>query len=343
MNEDSPIRLALVGAGHFARDVHIPSLQALQGLFTIVGIYSRTQARADELAALIPEPVPTYTELSPLLERADVEAVDILLPIHVMPQVVEQALQAGKHVISEKPIAPDVATGRRLLSSYAAHPDRVWMVGENWRYEDAFVQAARLVRAGAIGLPVNVHWSLHLPVKPGSKYHQTTWRRSGTFQGGFLLDGGVHHVAALRLILGEIAEVSAVIRQTRSDLPPADTLAATLRFESGVLGTYLANYAVAAPWPPVMFVAGEAGCLHIERGTVELIQGEKREALPCQKFNAARDEFAAFAATIRRGVPHLNSPEEGLRDLAVVEAMLQSAELGRPVRPEQHGPVQSQR
>ena len=84
-----------------------------------------------------------------------------------------------------------------------------------------------------------------MPLKPGNKYYHTDWRRSGTFPGGFLLDGGVHHVAALRQVVGEIVSVSAEVRQVRADLPPADTLSAALEFESGVIGSYSVTYAAA--------------------------------------------------------------------------------------------------
>jgi aryl-alcohol dehydrogenase-like predicted oxidoreductase len=63
---------------------------------------------------------PAETALAALLARDDVKAVIILLPITVQPDVVRAALKAGKHVLSEKPVAPDVAAGATLIAEYRA-------------------------------------------------------------------------------------------------------------------------------------------------------------------------------------------------------------------------------
>src|SRR5262249_11458339 len=150
-------------------------------------------------------------------------AVDVVLPILAMPDVVAKALKVGKHVISEKPIAPTVEVAQALLSLYGNYPRLTWMVAENWRYEAAFIRAAEVIERSEIGQPILCHWALHVPMRPdASKYYKTLWRRSGDFPGGLLMDGGVHHVAAMRRVIGEIAEVSATVAQIKSDLSPAD-------------------------------------------------------------------------------------------------------------------------
>src|SRR5258708_29016971 len=102
----APIRIALLGSGIFAREKHLPALIAPGSGFQIVGIYSRSKENAQSLAATVPYPVDTFTEFPALLARDDVDAVDIILPIAVQPAAVETALKAGKHVISDKPVAP---------------------------------------------------------------------------------------------------------------------------------------------------------------------------------------------------------------------------------------------
>jgi predicted dehydrogenase len=248
-----------------------------------------------------------------------------------MPAFVAQALAAGKHVISEKPIAADLATAHRLLDHYARCSDLIWMVGENWRYESAFVQAAEIVRSGAIGAPVTCHWAVFTPVTPQSKYYGSAWRESGEVRGGYILDGGVHHVAGLRLIVGEIAQVSATVKQVAPHLPPADTVAAHLSFANGATGTYLASYAVAAPWPSYLYLVGDKGALRMQRGEIELTVDGETEVRRCNKFDGVELELIAFADAIRSGRPHTNLAEEALHDLAVVDALLRSAAEGRPV------------
>jgi predicted dehydrogenase len=207
------------------------------------------------------------------------------------------------------------------------------MVGENWRYETAVVQAADIVRSGHIGTPLTCHWAVYNPITAKSKYYHTLWRRDGSAPGGFLVDGGIHHIASLRLILGEVTEVSATIRQHSPDLFPADTIAATLTFASGVIGTYLATYASAAPWPPQLYINGSTGSLRLQRKEIELTREGKTERMETEGFDGVEKELLAFADSIRTGAPHRNAPAEALRDLAVVEALLTSAATNHPVSP----------
>lgn len=328
MTQSSRIRLALVGSGIFAQDAHLPALKTLEDRFEITAVYSRSRENAEALARDIPGGPAIYTDLDAVLTSDAVDAVDLLLPIEGLPSAIETALKAGKHVVSEKPIAPDVATGRRLLSEYQQRQRQVWMVAENWRYESAFVKAAEVVSSGAIGKPVIAHWAQHSGLQPGNKYYGTPWRRSGTFQGGFLLDGGVHQIAAWRLILGEIVGVTAFVRQVRPDLPPADTLTAALEFESGLIGTYTSTYAAAAPWTNWLHVVGEKGALRIDRGRLEVTTPDGTQVEDFPESTGVRDELLAFADAIQHGTLHRNSPQQGLQDVAVVESMLRASETG---------------
>jgi predicted dehydrogenase len=326
-----PIRLAIVGAGIFARDAHTPVLLALRDRFQVVAVYSRRPESAAALAEKYPYPVAVATDLPALLARDDLDAVDLTLPIPVMPEAVMTALDAGKHVISEKPVAPDVATAHALLDHSARYPRQVWMVAENYRYEPVFVRAAELVQSGAIGTPRMVTWVHHGFVTPDNKYYGTEWRQKGAFPGGYLLDGGVHNIAALRLILGEIAAVSAVSAAFRADLPPADTLNAALVFASGCTGMYSITHAVGAPWDPTLDIAGEGGTLRIGRGRIELTRGGETEVIEVPSERGIEGEFAAFADAIRGGDVHRNTPQQAAQDVAVIEAMLRSGATGQRV------------
>ncbi|HRW06685.1 MAG TPA: Gfo/Idh/MocA family oxidoreductase [Caldilineaceae bacterium] len=344
----NPLRLAIIGAGIFARDAHVPSLCNLRDRFTIAAIYSRTAASAQALADVITtaqgdatdgspaEPIALYTDLAALLDSPTIDAVDVVLPIPVMAPILEQVLASGKDLISEKPLAADVATSRRLLAAYrdqGQERGQVWMVGENWRYETAYVRAAELVRNGAIGRPLTCHMALYLPMVEGSKYFGTTWRRSADFFGGTLMDGGVHHAALLRMVVGEIAEVSAYTTHTSRHFTAADTLSATLHFANGAVGTYLVTYGWGAPWGGEFHVVGDQGALRVQRGLIEVTKQGQTEHIPTAKFDGVELEFAAFADAIQQVAPHRNTPEEGLRDVAVVEAMVRSAETRQSVAP----------
>jgi predicted dehydrogenase len=336
MKFQSPIRLALVGSGIFARDAHLPALAALPNLFEVAAIYSRSAEKVAALAARLPTPVDTYTDLPLLLSRKDIEAVDIVLPILIEPAVILDALKSGKHVISEKPVAADVAAGQHLLhtaGSVAEAASRVWMVAENFRFNREFGVAGEIIRRGDIGQIIQFCWTTYANVSPQDQYYHTAWRRANNFPGGFVLDKGVHNMAAMRTMLGEVETVFAFVSQVRPDLPPIDTLNATLRFESGVLGTFTMTVAAAPPWGDSLTVVGDKGSLRIVSSQLEMTVAGLTTTQSF-KGNNVQDELTAFARAIRQGEPLVSSPQQALQDVALIQAMLESARTGLPVKPQ---------
>ncbi len=339
-----PVRLALAGAGVWVRDAHLPSLLELPERFEIVAVYSRTADSAAAIAERAGEAtgrkVDVVTNFDELLRRGDVEAVDIVLPILAQPEYVERVLASGKHVLSEKPIAPDSETARSLLAKYA-DKEQVWMVGENYRYEAAYVKAKELIADGALGRVLMCDWVIYASIRPGNKYYETGWRNAGELPGGFLLDGGVHQMAGLRMAMGEAQSVGAFADQFAPDLPPVDTLTASIRFESGAMGTFQVTRAADAPGFGSLRIVGTEGAMTVERDRVLLTtypdgdrrdEGGRTEIIEVEGLQGVRNELVAWAEAIRHGTPHRNTPEEALKDLQLIGAMLASASRGERVR-----------
>ena len=115
-------------------------------------------------------------------------------------------------------------------------------------------------------------------------------------------------------------------------------IAARLESQSGALGSLLITYAAGSPWVQTMDIVGEGGALRVARDRIEITRGDKTETLSFPPRLDCRDdvrsELAAFAAAIRGEQPHRNPPEECLRDLALLDAMLRSAQSGQTCTPE---------
>lgn len=137
---------------------HLPAILAAPAL-SLKAIYSRSRQSAEALAASLPDgpssvaiyydsPAQPGTTLDDLLQRDDIAAVDVALPILHQPGVVRKAIAAGKHVLSEKPVAGDVAGAKELLAWYegveGVRP--LWAVAENWRFMKSLEHAAEKVR-----------------------------------------------------------------------------------------------------------------------------------------------------------------------------------------------------
>jgi predicted dehydrogenase len=143
------ISIALLGAGIFAREAHLPAILKNPS-FDLKAIYSRTLESAKALAKTVSEDVQAYDEssLDELLARDDISAVVISLPILAQPDIIRRAWKAGKSVISEKPIAQNIATALELIQEHEEHyPDLLWLVAEQWGYEPAVRKASQFVRS----------------------------------------------------------------------------------------------------------------------------------------------------------------------------------------------------
>ncbi|KAH1417394.1 hypothetical protein KXV70_009091 [Aspergillus fumigatus] len=327
------VGVAIIGSGIFAREEHLPAVQAAKD-FQLKAVYSRSLKSAQDLASGTTG-VDLYSEDSgpgkgyaDLLARDDIAAVVIALPILVQPDFIRKALTAGKHVLSEKPIAKDIATARDLVQWYHANIDTrktLWAVAENFRYMTKFLRTAEEVQK--LGRVKNFRVNFHALVSTDSKYFKTAWRQTPRYQGGFILDGGVHVVAALRLILGSndpVATISAQSCLQQQHLPPLDTVNAVMKTKSGATGVLSLSFGSAFDDSVFEFDC-EGGVVALNSDTLT-IKGESNE-LAFDGRGVSR-EVAVFATTIASGgsVDKRQSPEEALADLEIMEKMLTSGE-----------------
>ena len=260
-----------------------------------------------------------------MLARERLDAVSIALPPALNPEVAETALAAGCHVLAEKPIAARLADAVPMLSWPAVY-GRALMIAENYRYLASYRLAVSLIEQGMIGQPGAARWSYYHYQGSGSPYYQTSWRKHPEHIGGYLSDGGVHHAAVLRMLLGDVDSVTGRIAQLRADLPPADTLSATVQFRNGALGTYAVTYALPGP-RTALEVAGQSGVLPVPRYKVELWQ---RDHLADSwdapsPFDGSAAMYEDFAHSIRTGAP---SP------------VASSGGPGRPAPDRSHHPIE---
>ena len=331
-----PIRIAIIGTGLIVTAKHWPALKALRGDFRVVALVNHTPAKAEVLAETIRKETrarpAVYTDYREMLAKEQLDAVSLALPTVLNPEVTEAALAAGCHVIAEKPIAASLADGERMAASAAGH-GRTLMIAENYRYVASYRRAAQLIADGAIGEAQVARWSLYAGIGPDNPYYHTAWRQQPAHPGGYLSDGGVHHMAVLRQLLGEAEAVSAQVAALRPDLPPADSLSAAIRFANGALGAYAVTYALSGP-ETALQITGPQGALLIWRDKVELWQQGRvvrkwDEPSPADGLVAM---YQDFAQAVRTHQPPRSTPAEGLADLRLIVAMLRSSETGRMVR-----------
>jgi predicted dehydrogenase len=153
------------------------------------------------------------------------------------------------------------------------------------------------------------------------------------YQGGFLLDGGVHFVAATRLLLkgagGRIERLSAFTGQLQEHLPPADTLNATLLLSNGSSGTLSISFGTTDKGSEYV-VACENGSVHVSMGKVTVTKDGKvvEEKEFKDEGNGVKQEIKGWAESLESGKwkPE-QSGEEALGDLEVIESALRSGDM----------------
>jgi 1,5-anhydro-D-fructose reductase (1,5-anhydro-D-mannitol-forming) len=308
--------------------------------------------------------VAIFTDYRDLIASGSVDAINDLTPLALHHEVGVAALEAGQHVLTQKPLAISVRAARRLVDLARARHLTLG-VFENVRQAAATRAAAWAVRAGLIG-PVQAAlmgglgglWS------PDRIVAETPWRHQKLLGGGGgSIDIGVHQMHWLRYVVGEVAAVGAtartfepwryrrdersrIVEQVRAEVD--DTYLATVIFAQGAVGQLLWSWGLhgeplAIPGTPALF--GSKGSI---RGDELMLDGGQRQALQ-QQFELAllgreheqffplrlRDPFALqqldwLRAIERGGDPETSGPE-GLRDLACAYAILESSALGRQV------------
>ncbi|KAK4056132.1 hypothetical protein OIO90_002863 [Microbotryomycetes sp. JL221] len=355
--------VALLGAGIFARQSHLPAIVAADA-FKLLAIYSRSHKSAQELADAskqhnkLANGVDTYADdpqtnggLDALLARDDVKTVILALPIMVQPSIIERAFKAGKNVISEKPVAPTVEAARKLVELYETEykpKGLTWIIAEQFPYSPLLNKAREAIQAGKIGTPHSFDFTAFNYIAPQSQYHATSWRTKPEHQGGFILDGGVHFTAGLRHVLPHpITKVIANTALVSEHLPPVDTCNALFETSEATLkGTMTLSVGVSGAQRAAYTIRGTKGTLEASfAGKItihSLPEGKQHMSLGVRPdetvieapFPAVNQEFEAFSEALSEGVDseswklvqQRSGPRATLRDLAVIEAALTSGD-----------------
>ncbi|PSR73244.1 hypothetical protein PHLCEN_2v10904 [Hermanssonia centrifuga] len=354
----SPKGIAILGSGIFAKEAHLPAVAALNsGVAELKAIYSRSEKSATELATAaqqslnLNEPPSVYHDADPnanldaLLARPDIAAVIIALPITIQPSIVRKALAAGKHVLSEKPVAPDVASGIELINEYNTTykpKGLIWRIAENFEIEPAYQTAAKIIRGGKVGKVGFFNARVVGYVAKDNKYYNTPWRTIPD-----------HTVAALRVLLpGTMVSLSGYASLNQPHLAPHDTINATIQTTDDSHGlveltfgspvpsrSTLANSGITVTgsegWISIVTAsnADGKGVLRITVRTVTKDEkgrdnGETEEVIE-EEVRGVKVEVASFLDAINGSDDGFGEPLGALKDVAFIQAALNSN--GAPV------------
>lgn len=289
--------------------------------------------RATELATkhdCTPMPV------AALFDRADIDAVVICLPSGLHADTAVAALQAGKHVVIEKPIDITLAAADRIIAAEQESGRTVTVIGQR-RFEPAYQAVRAAVDAGELGRLTSGSAEVSL-WRPQAYYDSGGWRGTWALDGGgALMNQGVHVVDLLLDLLGPVEQVSAysgLLAHERIEVE--DTVAAVLRFTSGAIGRIFATTAAHGIASVRVTVAGDRGHAVLENEVLRsfTVDGAERDTAGTRLGPAAhRAQLEDFIDATTTGRPPLATSVAGRAALATVLAVYESARTGSPITP----------
>ena len=326
------LQVALVGMGRIGR-VHLQALADAEAA-EVIGVYDQDQARARERAASAGVGQ-VYASWQDVLDDPAVQCVGILLPHDLHEQYATQALEAGKHVVCEKPLAPTLPECDRMLA-VAARAGRRLLPVHNRVFSRAVEKMAEIVRQEGIGDVVLAH-TTGFEAPPTVQ----TWLATPRGGGGVLMSQAVHPMYVLRWLLGDVARVSCLFGDRRVvQMSAEDHAVVLLKFANGIAAEMVCTFGIAhGPLEHSISLHGRDGYLHLTNrrlfaiaprlfGDTEQHEIELQETDRTAGFRGLWDDYARGILQDR---PTRQSGEDGKRAVEIVQAAYRSNATGRTI------------
>jgi predicted dehydrogenase len=328
---------AIVGLGSLSIHQILPAFAQCQKS-KVVALVSGHPDKANKLAlryGVNPKNIYNYQNYDSIKDNPEVDIIYIVLPNGMHCEYTVRGLQAGKHVLTEKPMANTPAECQQMVDA-GRKSNRKLMVAYRCRYEPYNQEAIRIARSNELGktkvILADAGFNMGDP---------NQWRLKRELAGGgSLMDIGIYALQAARYLSGEEpSEVNALMYSTPGDprfKEVEEAINFQLRFPSGILANCTSSYGYA--WQSHYRVLKSEGWLEMDPATaysglrMRVHHGNTIE----EKDLPVVDHFAAemehMSSCVTENKEPLTPGEEGLRDLMIMKAIYQAANTGTTVK-----------
>lgn len=328
------IRLGVIGAGGIAQAVHLPNLKKFEDV--------RLEAICDldvSKAGLVAQKfgIPRFFEdPQNLLSQPQIDAVVVLTPTNSHLALTLMALNAGKHVLVERPISRKVSEAQKMVEA-AKNAKRLLMVAMNHRFRPDAMILKNFIEGGELGdiFMVRSGW-----LKKKGRWSGAEWSLNKRISGGgVMMDLGLQMLDLSLWLMNNytVESISALLFHNMLGLDVEDTIACQLQLEGGRILTVHASWALLAPETQAYaHFWGTKGAavlnpLRIEKemhGNLVNVTPEK-PITPKELYRSSfRYEMRHFIECVRHNRQPVSSGEEALKVLKVVEAIYKAARKG---------------
>lgn len=344
------LKVGLIGCGGIMTP-HIEGWKNASNRAEVVAVADISQEAMGKAAAQLGHPVQMYTDYRELLAQPEIDAVDIALPHHLHRQAIVDAAQAGKHLMSEKPLCLNLDEAADIARAVRASGVTM-MAAHNQLFFPSVLQAKQMLMQGDLGKVYMIHsfdcsarrrplslnkatWGKSEPV------FSDTWRSDPSkMGGGEYIDTGYHPTYRLLFLAGkQPSEVTAMMGTYRLPLQEEDSASVQVKFDDGVMGHVLTSWAFAAPGArPLLFsIAGEAGHLwgEMDKLYYQPVGFQTPAVVEFAGWNYARTfaaEIEHFVDAVVKGYEPLHSVDEATATLRVIMAAYAATDSQHAVR-----------
>ncbi|HXI17577.1 MAG TPA: Gfo/Idh/MocA family oxidoreductase [Chloroflexota bacterium] len=333
---NGPVRVAVVGCGEISR-AHLRAIQANEpSLVEVAGVFDqsaeRARARATEFSV---ERI--YDSWEDVRGQSDIDVVALLLPHDVHARFTIEALEAGHHVVVEKPMGTSIDECDQMIESALKAGKQLRPV-HNRIYDPGTDAVKEFIQGGAIG---EVFLAQTLGLEPPRTVSVRPWLGTKAGGGGVLLAQAVHPAYILRTVLGEVSEVTCITSQRKVvDMTAEDTAVAIYRFESGALAEMTGTFGLPiGPHEHRITFYGPDGFVEISSARGINALSEKRYGDRSQHALLEDPEWGTgfrrlwtdYAHGFAEGTPTRVTAEDGKRAVEMILGAYKSAEERRTV------------
>jgi UDP-N-acetyl-2-amino-2-deoxyglucuronate dehydrogenase len=333
--------VGIAGAGTIGA-VHAEALNELQGA-RLVAVAEAREATGRNLAET--HGAEWHAELGELLTRPDVDVVVICTPSGLHPDQAVAAARAGKHVITEKPMATTLEGADRMIHACREAGVTLSVIFQ-YRFNRDALRLKRAVEARLLGRPVLgnafVHWHRTQAYYEERGGWRGTWALDG---GGALMNQSIHAVDLLQWMLGPVESICGYAETLAHDIEAEHTASAALRFASGALGIIQGTTSAHRDSPLRIEIRGTEGSATLEGSRLTLWQPSREEEslsapdleyLPESRANeplgaAHRRQLKEIFAALREGREPPVAGEEARKAVEIVLGIYRSAVSGKSV------------